>query len=193
MEFHTNKKGAMYMFKCVIEKDLELRLPNSNDAEKLFELIDRNKIHLSKWLPWVKHTKDVESIVAFIKDIQNDYISNNGFQAIIVYKGDFAGVIGYQGINWSRKSTTIGYWLGESFQGKEIMSKVLNTFIDYAFNELCLNKIEIKVAEENYKSRRLPEKYGFKDEGIIRDAEWLNDRYVNHILYGILESEWNKK
>lgn len=181
------------MFKCVIEEDLELRLPNSNDAEKLFELIKCNKVYLSKWLPWVIYTKDVESILSFIKDIQNDYISNNGFQAIIVYKGDFAGVIGYQGISWSRKSTTIGYWLGESFQGKGIISKALELFINYAFNDLCLNKIEIKVAEENYKSRKLPEKYGFKNEGIIRDAEWLNERYVNHILYGILKNEWNKQ
>ena len=53
-----------------------------------------------------------------------------------------------------------------------------------------LNKIEISIAEENFRSRALPKKYGFKEEGIIRDAEWLNDKYVNHVLYGLLKSEW---
>ena len=116
-----------------------------------------------------------------------------GFQAIIIYKGNFVGVIGYQSINWSRKSTTIGYWIGEQFQGKGIMSKALELFINYAFNDLGLNKIEIKVAEENLRSRKLPEKYGFKEEGIIRDAEWLNERYVNHVMYGLLKGEWHRQ
>jgi ribosomal-protein-serine acetyltransferase len=125
-----------------------------------------------------------------MKDIQNDYISNNGFHALIIYKGELAGIIGYQGISWSRKSTTIGYWIGEAFQGKGIMSKALKQFIDYAFHDLCLNKIEIKVAEENYRSRALPQRFGFKEEGIIRDAEWLDNGFVNHVLYGILRDEW---
>ena len=31
----------------------------------------------------------------------------------------------------------------------------------------------------------------FKEEGTIRDAEWLNEKYVNHIMYGLLKNEWN--
>ncbi|MBZ9635229.1 methyltransferase domain-containing protein [Clostridium sp. FP1] len=66
----------------------------------------------------------------------------------------------------------------------------LNEIVEKFDSKMGLNKIEILIAEENFKSRALPEKYGFKEEGIIRDAEWLNDKYVNHILYGILKSEW---
>lgn len=178
------------MFKYIVDEDIELKLPNVYDAEKFFELIDNSREHLSQWLPWVNSTKNVDTIKSFIDGVQQQYVSNNGFKAIIIYKGNFAGLIGYYDVDWNRKSICIGYWLGENYQGKGIMSKALKVFIDYAFNDMELNKIEIPVAEENFKSRALPKKYGFKEEGIIRDAEWLNDRYVNHVWYGLLKSEW---
>ena len=53
-----------------------------------------------------------------------------------------------------------------------------------------LNKIEIRVATENVKSRALPERFGFKEEGVIRDAEWLYDRYVDHVVYGLLRYDF---
>jgi len=93
-----------------------------------------------------------------------------------MYKGNFAGLIGFNNVDWERKCTSIGYWLGESFQGKGIMTKALETFINYAFSTMHLNKIEIPIAE-----------------GTIRDAEWLYDRYVNHVMYGLLKHEWSAR
>jgi ribosomal-protein-serine acetyltransferase len=63
---------------------------------------------------------------------------------------------------------------------------------DYAFNELKLDKVEIRVAVENKKSRGIPERLGFVSEGCIRQAEWLYDHYVDHIVYGMLAKDWNK-
>ena len=40
------------------------------------------------------------------------------------------------------------------------------------------------------KNLRLPERFGFKEEGIIRDAEWLYDHYVDHVVYGLLRHEF---
>jgi len=178
------------MFKHVIDKDIELKLPSGEDAESFYNLIDSSREHLSMWLPWVKSTKGVDDLVPFIKGVQEQYSSGEGFKAILIYKGSYAGLIGYNNIDFNRKAASIGYWLGEAYQGKGIMTKALKVFIDYTFNEMGLNKIEIPIAEGNFKSRALPKKYGFKEEGIIRDAEWLNDKYVNHVLYGILKSEW---
>jgi len=181
------------MFKYIVNKEIELKLPNKFDAKALYQLIDGSREHLGRWLPWVKSTDNAEMMSTFIMALQEQYVSNHGFKAIIMYNGSLAGIIGHNSVEWDRRCATIGYWLAEPFQGKGIMTMALQAFIEYAFNTMKLNKIEITVAEENFKSKALPKKFGFKEEGLIRDAEWLNDKYVNHIIYGMLKDEWNRQ
>lgn len=108
---------------------------------------------------------------------------------VILFDGKIVGVAGFNSINWSNKTAYIGYWLGEEYQGKGIMIKVAKALTDYAFSHLKLNKVEIRVAVENKKNRRIPEKLGFVNEGTIRQAEWIYDHFVDHIVYGMLANE----
>jgi ribosomal-protein-serine acetyltransferase len=70
------------------------------------------------------------------------------------------------------------------------MTKVVRALTDYALKELGLHKVEIRAAVGNKKSRSIPERLGFVNEGCIRQAEWLYDHYVDHVVYGILAEEW---
>lgn len=178
------------MFKYKIDNDIELRLLEIKNTKELFELTKSCKDYLREWLPWVDGSKTCDDTKAFIEFTMKQFASNNGFQAGIWYKGELAGVIGYHKIDWAHKSTSIGYWLGQKFVGKGIMTKTCKALVDYAFNDLNLNRVEIRCAEYNYKSRAIPERLGFIKEGLIRDAEWLYDHYVNHVVYGILAKEW---
>ena len=73
------------------------------------------------------------------------------------------------------------------------MTKVAKALTDYAFTHLKLNKVEIRAAVENKKSRSIPERLGFVYEGTLRQAEWLYDHYVDHAVYGMLADEWKVK
>jgi ribosomal-protein-serine acetyltransferase len=55
-----------------------------------------------------------------------------------------------------------------------------------------MHRIDIAAATENMKSRKIPEKFGFTQEGVSRESEWLNDHYVDNVWYGLLENEWKK-
>ncbi|MFC7391909.1 GNAT family N-acetyltransferase [Scopulibacillus cellulosilyticus] len=42
------------------------------------------------------------------------------------------------------------------------------------------------------KSRAIPQRLGFREEGCIRDGEFLYDHYVNTMIYGLVKEEWEK-
>jgi len=178
------------MFEFVIDNEVVLKLLDTRDADQLFELMDSSRSYLKEWLPWVDGTKSAEDAKSFIEMTRKQFASNDGFQAGIWYRGNIAGVIGFHEINWSNKSTSIGYWLGERYQGNGVMTKACKAFLDYVFKELKLNRVEVRCAEGNSRSRAIPERLSFIKEGIVRETEWLYDHYVDHVVYGILAREW---
>ena len=93
-------------------------------------------------------------------------------------------------MNLANRSTNIGYWLGERYRGSGVMMKSCQAFVEYAFRKLNINRVEIRCAEKNLRSRAIPERLGFVNEGMIREAEWLYDHYVDHVVYGVLAREW---
>jgi len=94
-------------------------------------------------------------------------------------------------MDWANRAASVGYWLGEAHQGRGTMTKACSALTSHAFSGMGLHRIEIRCAVENRKSRAIPERLGFRNEGLIRDAEWLYDRFVDHVVYGMLETEWH--
>ncbi|MFJ7994845.1 GNAT family N-acetyltransferase [Peribacillus frigoritolerans] len=180
------------MFLHKIDEELSLKLLELKDAERVFEITNQTREYLREWLPWLDNTTKLEDTKGFINMSLKGFAENKSVNTVIMYKGQIVGVAGYNQINCSNKTAYIGYWLGEEYQGNGIMTRVAKALTDYAFNELKLNKVEIRVAVENKKSRGIPERLGFVNEGCIRQAEWLYDHYVDHIVYGMLAKDWNK-
>ncbi|MCR8842648.1 GNAT family N-acetyltransferase [Paenibacillus sp. SC116] len=181
------------MFVHKIDDDLSLKLLELKDAERIFELTDRSRSYLREWLPWLDITTKIEDTTAFIKMCLTGFAENKSLTTAIVFKGQIVGVAGFNSINGSNKTAYIGYWLGQEYQGNGIMTRVAKALTDYAFKELNHNKVEIRAAAGNTKSRSVPERLNFVQEGCIRQAEWLYDHYVDHIVYGVLANEWNRK
>lgn len=173
-----------------LENDLFLKTLVPEDAFELFTLIDRNRNHLRQWLPWVDATRTIENTIAFIESALQQKLSNAGFQCGIWYYNHLAGIIGYHTIDWGNKNVEIGYWLAKEYEGKGIMTKACRALIDYAFDEYQLHRVQIRCAVENHRSRALIERLGLIQEGIMRQAEFLYDHYVDLYVYGITVDEW---
>ncbi|PZD96184.1 RimJ/RimL family protein N-acetyltransferase [Paenibacillus sambharensis] len=178
------------MLSCKINDLLELRLLENRHAEEMFLLVDSNRGRLREWLPWLDNTVSVEQCREFIRMSLKAFAENNGLYLGIFHQGRLAGCVSLNNIDWSNRKTTIGYWLSEDFEGRGTMTAACRTLIDYIFHELLLNRVEIRAAVQNTKSRAIPERLGFVQEGIVRQAEWLYDHYVDHVVYGMLKEEW---
>jgi ribosomal-protein-serine acetyltransferase len=176
---------------CIsVDEDTNLCILEERHAQELFELVDDNRAHLRAWLPWVDYERSAEDSRAFIKNSLRQFAHNQGFQLGIWYTGQLAGVIGYHPINWSNRKVEIGYWLAQSFEGKGLMTKACKSLVTYAFDELELNKVVIECATGNRRSCAIPKRLGFQQEGVLSDAEWLYDHYVDLAVYGMLARDW---
>lgn len=71
------------------------------------------------------------------------------------------------------KTTSIGYYLAEDFQKKDIMTKCTKALIRYVYEEYDINRIKIRMSTKNKKSRAIPVRLGFTQEGILRNNERL--------------------
>ncbi|OMC71765.1 ribosomal-protein-serine acetyltransferase [Paenibacillus sp. FSL H7-0326] len=178
------------MFKYEIDDSSLLALLETKDAEQLYDLINRNRDHIGKWLKFPSMTLAPEDSKTFIERTRMRYAKDEGYWLGIWCGDTLVGSIGYVYLDQENKKTEIGYWLGKEYEGKGIITRSVKALINYAFLELKLNKVEIGVATDNTKSRAIPEKLGFKREGELRDYEYINGRFVDRIIYGLKADEW---
>ena len=177
------------MFSYSLGDDAELRLLEEAHVYDLYRLTDANRDHLRQWLPWVDATRSAEETRSFVRIATQQFASNQGYECGIWWRGELAGTIGNHRIDWRNGATSIGYWLGEAYQGHGLMTRACQALIGHAFGTLQLHRVEIRVARGNLRSRAIPERLGFREEGILRDAEWLYDHYVDHVVYGLLSTD----
>jgi ribosomal-protein-serine acetyltransferase len=184
---------ATKMFTHRIEDGLELRPVDERHAEELTALVRRDLAHLKKWMPWASERYSVEDAREFIRRNLRQAAEDQGFATLIFFRERLAGSIGYNNIDWANRKTDIGYWLAADMQGRGIMTKACRVLVAYAFRELRLNRVEIFCAVENRRSRRIPERLGFTQEGTHRKAEWVHDHFKDLVAYSMLAREWKEK
>jgi ribosomal-protein-serine acetyltransferase len=98
--------------------------------------------------------------------------------------------VGLEPLDWTHRSTSVGYWLGERYQGRGLMTRAVAAVVEHAVSVWQLNRIEIRAAVGNARSRAIPQRLGFRAEGTLREAERVGDRYLDTVVYSLLASEW---
>jgi ribosomal-protein-serine acetyltransferase len=175
----------------VIDRSTSLRVLHEDDARELFELTDDNRAYLRRWLPWLDTvTREVDTR-AYVRATLKQRKEGRGPVFGIHYEGDLAGVIGFLPIDRVNRFGEIGYWLAAKRQGRGIMTQCCRFVVRYGFLTLDLHRIQIAAATENRQSRAIPERLGFKLEGVLRERENLYGTFVDHAVYALLRAEFD--
>jgi ribosomal-protein-serine acetyltransferase len=168
-----------------------LRLLEEADAEELFGVIDANRKHLGAWISWVENEHSPDDVLPFIRATRKQIADNDGLQTAIVDAGGrIIGMIGVHGVDWRNRKTSIGYWLAREHQGRGIMTAAVRAFVDHAFGRWKLNRVTIEAAVGNARSRAIPERLGFREEGTLRETARVGERALDHVVYGMLAADW---
>ena len=151
-----------------VNKETQLRLISIDDAKSIFETIDSQREYLGRWLPFVGYTDSIDDSIAFISSVLQTP-ADRAEQVFVIYQNDkFAGVVGFKDTDRLNRKTEIGYWLSQPFQKKGIITQSVQKLVEYAFNKLEMNRIQIRCAVGNEPSKRIPQRLNFKFEEIGR-------------------------
>lgn len=179
-------------FKARISDVLSLETLDKDIAPDLFRLIEDNRTYLREWLPWLDANTRLEDTIQFIDSIQPNKRDDGGFVCGVFIEGELKGMCGFHEVNSLNHSVSIGYWLSQNAHGKGYITQSVEFLINYAFEEIQLNKVLVFVAQRNLKSRAVCERLGLHNEGVERQGEFLYDKYVDLVRYSVLNSEWCK-
>jgi ribosomal-protein-serine acetyltransferase len=92
-------------------------------------------------------------------------------------------------LDWDNSATSFGYWLGEEFRSRGTMTEAVRALTDHALRVWELNRVQIRVASDNRRSPAIPERIGFREEGILRQAQRIGDRVFDLAVYSMLAEE----
>ncbi|MGB8275205.1 MAG: GNAT family protein [Alphaproteobacteria bacterium] len=91
------------------------------------------------------------------------------------------------------QSGSLGYWIGAPFARRGFMTEALRGLLSFAFLGLGLHRIDAACLPENAASQRLLEGAGFTGEGRAREYIRIDGAWRDHLTYGILRSDWDRK
>jgi ribosomal-protein-serine acetyltransferase len=174
-----------------IDPHIRLELIAAHHAAPLFELIDSNRAYLRKWLTFVDYMSSLADVQQFVLWSNTRHEAGTEFAFVILSADTVIGRIGIYKIDSQHKVGEIGYWVAENQQGKGIIAQCCRAIVEFGFLTIDLNRLEIKCGTQNLKSKHIAEALHFTREGIIRQGEYLNGKYVDLYLYSLLKKEYS--
>ena len=166
-----------------IEKIKLISLYDCNPKE-LIIYFKKNKKHLEESMPlrdssFYEEKYWNEQIRKYTESFKN----GESLRFVLKDKDRVIGIITFDQIIYGVfRSCYLGYSLDEEYQGKGIMTRSLQSSINYTINELRLNRIMANYIPQNYRSGKLLRKLGFEREGYARKYLMLNGEWKDHIL-----------
>lgn len=173
----------------VVGDGIILRAWREDDVQIALDAVKRNSEHLQVFMRWMTPDYDLAAAEKFIAEAIISRLQRKRLQLGIFNGSELVGTIGYVYLDFDAKKTEIGYWIDRQSEGKGIITRACRVLIDYAFDELGMNRVEIRCSTRNLRSAAVAERLGFVKEGVLRQAEPLRDGLHDFNIYGLLAQD----
>lgn len=183
---------TLLLVSIIIDNSLLLRSYQPDDAKELFSAVNNSRQHLHAWLEWVDKTTKQEHSLQFIQQSLHQLHTQEALALGIFLNDHIIGGIGMHHWDQPTRKAQIGYWIAKEHEGKGIVNRCLERFVDFLFEKIGLNKIEVHFVPANKRSAKVAERLGCKVEGIIRQSVIRNGLPEDIVITGLLKSEWRK-
>ena len=164
----------------LISGEIKLRGFKKSDSHRMAKLANNENIsrNLTDGFPHPYTLQHAEEFIGRFMD--QDPVSIFAIE----YKGEYVGNIGLvKGTDIHRKCAEIGYFIGEPYWNKGIVTAAVNLITEYGFRNLDIVRIHTGIFEYNKASQRVLEKCGFVKEGVFQKSVFKQDKLWNEVRF----------
>jgi ribosomal-protein-serine acetyltransferase len=175
-----------------IETDrLTLAPVDPADSEEVWLAVNGSRPLLQKWLPWVPYYTEPASSQRFTEACVADWDHGRALRFAIRERAGrmFVGVVGLESCVHIHRQCDLGYWLRKEGMRRGIMTEAARAAVEFAFRYMGAHRIRVAAATDNHASQRVISRLGFRFEGIARQAEWCDDRWLDHGVFALLATD----
>jgi ribosomal-protein-alanine N-acetyltransferase len=166
-----------------------LRMPLSTDYAEWSRLREESREFLRPWEPtWPYDDLTRMAFRRRIRRYHREIRADEGY-AFFAFEADRGALCGGLTLAHVKRGVTqscsLGYWMGERFAGRGLMTDAVRTVIPFCFDVLGLNRVEAACLPHNERSIRLLKRIGFTEEGYARRFLCINGAWRDHVLFGL--------
>ena len=178
----------------IIEGDgVYLRAPQMSDYSEWTTLREASRAFLTPWEPtWPSDDLSRSAFRRRLRRYAEDQRADTSYAFFLFRKADDALVGGLTLANIRRgvaQAGSLGYWIGEPFARRGLMTGALHGLVPFAFGSLRLHRLEAACIPSNAASIKLLEKMGFVREGYAREYLCINGLWQDHLLFARLNGD----
>jgi ribosomal-protein-serine acetyltransferase len=201
-------------FNLKVDEEIQLRNIHPDDAEALFDLMERNRARLRPWIHPSSLPETAKAARLFtVKCLFNFYGDPTGPSELdqyfhelefyfppshrpldlgIWFHDELAGAIMMSRLEDSSTALEFGYWITAEHEGKGIITRCVSALMDYAIDEMDIQRFVIGCAVNNQRSRAVPERLGYRLHVTQPNGEVVGEFVYDRAIYGIRSSDYKK-
>lgn len=172
-----------------IASDITIVPASLKHASALSALIQQNISYLKPCLPKVAGLSNIALARTHLQDVTDAARVGELYEWHIFRGEEMCGVVRLHHIEPENRKASIAYYLGAQYQGAGLATMAARAVIAHSFEVLSLNRIEMRCTADNLASQRIAKRLGFMWEGMLRQAEQLDGKFVDHFVYGLLRDD----
>jgi ribosomal-protein-serine acetyltransferase len=164
---------------------------DTGDARDLWAAVEASRVHLEPWLPWVPFNVDAEASFRYAEASASDWDNARACRFAIRDRVGrrFLGVVGLEAFAHLHQSVELGYWLRNDSTRRGFMTEAAQATLIWAFRQLSTHRVRVAAATDNHASLGVIRRLGFHFEGIARQAERCNGRWLDHAVFSLLSTD----
>ena len=103
------------------------------------------------------------------------------------------GMIAYNRVELLHRMAALDILIGDpAYRDRGYGTDAVCAFLGFLFDAVGLHRVWLSTFEYNIRAQRAYEKAGFVREGVMRQSDWVDGRWVDSVIYGILEDELHR-